>query len=265
MELAWRYYVKRQKQDVIMDRMQFTTRQRAAAVCKALEGLVRVAVLPMGEAEEGRLDEAVNEQNRLKELADRVKARFGLKQCVLIRGRRELMQPVLSEEDKTAYWGIPPERARSRLELLADVAVKVVSERLVEMRKANVKPAIVFTFGVIARRIANNLIYTANIPREGVVLPAQGVRSLKEDRFDSNIIARDVSRPLGYTYYTLPIPARLEPDTAERLSRDRFLAPVLNALKGEGEGVAEVNMVVGKRPPHATRAGMRGPQPPFRT
>jgi DNA-binding transcriptional regulator LsrR (DeoR family) len=164
------------------------TPAKVLAICKAARdaGWVRVAVLAPSDAQDNRALEA--------ELRDR----FGLLGCIVTPGRAEMLAQPLDCNIREVI-----------MEEITRAAAAELDRRLGEIEE----PCLAVNFGVVARRIQGHLRPDRGIKnregerQHGLVVAAQGVRTLRADRFDANNIVRDIARAYAYDHICLPIPA----------------------------------------------------------
>jgi DNA-binding transcriptional regulator LsrR (DeoR family) len=216
-DVAELYYVKRLSHEAIGQKLNITPRTKVAAICYAAQraGIVHFAIMPSSKRDD----------ERLRMLASRVRERFKLKACVLVHGRIQMKDAPLETSVREVI-----------IDNIAREAARHLEERFSEMSS----PVIAVPGGVISRRITDYLQPQGNTNSEGVVVAAHGMRSLRQDRFDANILARDIAGHFGCEdYYCLPIPAPLDAATDEVVEKLNFVQQVMAVL------LHRTNIVIG--------------------
>lgn len=207
-EVAEKHYVQRMTHEAISEESGIRPRAKVVAMCEAARaaGMVYTTVIPS--ATNVNIDE-------LTTLASRLREKFGLLHCVLVHGKREM----LSEE-------IEPGLREAIVDNIARRAASEIERRFHDTER----PALAVSFGYMTRKIANHLRPEGVAPRKGEVIAAQGVRSIRMDRFDANDIVRGIARQFGCEYMCMPAPALVNKEDAVLLNRIPMIKVVLDKL-----------------------------------
>lgn len=192
--VAEEYFVHGKSHEQIVTDLNIRPRAKVVAMCQAAKraGMVRVTVMPASS----------ENADRLHALAQRVRARFGLLDCVLVSGRREMLDGDLP---------------RSYVETIVEDIARQAAALLERQFRVHPGRHLAVTFGFMARKIADAIPMRPirhDDACQNTVVAAHGVRRQMLDRFGANAIARDMAHNLGCSYASFPMPVLIPKDAA---------------------------------------------------
>lgn len=201
-------------------------RTKAAAMCAAArqDGIVSIVIQPAARLS---LDRRIT-------FGKRVREKFDLLDCIVVNGRPEMLDPSTLD---FPYLNSPP-LYTTQMSALHDVIINEIAAKAADTLVARFgqtdKPTLAVTFGRITRMVANAVsLIRPRINKQGMILTAQGIRSLEQDRFDGGDIARDLARDFGCHYAVMPIPMFAERDCAEKLAQSYVVKEILQRLAND--------------------------------